>query len=233
MAKAMCLLALIFYCPYKTKAQLLGDFFSTSTTVSVGWNFIDDNAHAFDEILKKESYLISPFPTRIGIMKPIQGKLKFTISSGYAKMKPEYYGARFISPGHFFFVDLNCRYQINILNSRKNRMGYGANKRGGGFLDRMAISLFPISGIGYSYRKQTIFDKSSTLNFGFGLTFWLIQNKMGLTFQTLGKIGLQSPILHAGSNYINHSIYWSYVIKGKTNYSRVKRTKVIRSRLRL
>lgn len=233
MAKAICFMVLVLYCPYKAKAQLLGDFLSSSTTLCFGWNIIDDNAQAFDNLLKKESYLFSPIPSRIALIKPIQGKFKFALNLGYIKMDREYYKLRYINPGHFFYCDINFRYQFNILNSRKYRMGYGSIKKGITLRDQMAISVFPVLGIGYTYRKQTIFDKSTTLNFGMGITFWVIQNKIGLTLQTLGKVGLQSPILHAGSNYINHSVNWNYFIKGKTNYSRGKRTKIIKSKLRL
>lgn len=225
--------ALFLLTSYNSACQILGDFFSTSTTLNLGWNFIDDNAQAYNGLFKKDSYLTSPLPSRISIIKPIQGKIKAALNIGYTKMKPDYYRARYLSPGHFLFLDLNFRYQWNIINSQQFRMGMIRSLPSSSVFSQMAISAFPIIGLGYSSRSQTKFERSLTGNLGFGATFWLKQNKSGITFQTLAKVGIQKPIFHAGSNYINHSVSYVYVIKSKTRYRKGSRPKVIKSKQRI
>ncbi len=234
--KVVCLIlaiSMFLLTSYNSRCQILGDFLSTSTTLNLGWNFIDDNAQAYNGLFKKESYLSSPIPNRISIIKPIQGKIKAAFNIGYTKMQPEYYRARYLSPGHFLFLDLNFRYQWNIINSQQFRMGMMRNVPGASVFSQMAISAFPILGLGYSSRSQTVFERTLTGNFGIGATFWLKQNKSGITFQSLAKIGIQKPILHAGSNYINHSVSYVYVIKSKTRYRRGSGPKIIKSRQRI
>jgi len=218
---------------YKPACQILGDFFSTSTTLNLGWNFIDDNAQAYNGLFKKDSYLTSPIPSRISVIKPIQGKFKAAFNIGYTKMKPEYYHARYMAPGHFLFCDLNFRYQWNIINSQQFRMGMMRNVPGSSVLSQMALSVFPILGLGYSSRNQNAFARALTSNIGFGATLWIKQYKWGITFQSLAKFGIQKPILHAGSNYINHSVSYVYVIKSKTRYRKGIRSKIIKSRQRI
>jgi hypothetical protein len=76
------------------------------------------------------------------------------------------------------------------------------------------LNFFPVSGFGYTQRSQTEFAKAATFNFGFGGTLWLNKNKLGIVAQTMGKWGLQKPIIRAGSNYIHHSIGLIYVTDG-------------------
>lgn len=233
--KVVCLLlvyTLFLLTSYNSRCQILGDFLSTSTTLNLGWNFIDDNAQAYNGLFRKDSYLFSPLPSRISIIKPIQGKIKAGFDIGYTKMQQEYYRARYLSPGHFLFIDLNFRYQWIIINSQQFRMGMMRNVSSSSLISQMAISAFPILGLGYSSRSQTVFERFLTGNVGIGATIWLKQNKSGISLQTLAKVGLQKPIFHAGSNYINHSISFIYVIKSKTRYRKGSRPKVMKSKLR-
>jgi hypothetical protein len=218
---------------YNSQCQILGDFLSTSTTINLGWNFIDDNAQAYNGLFKKDSYLTYSLPSKISIIKPIEGKIRAALSIGYTKMQPEYYRARYLAPGHFLICDLNFRYQWNIINSQQFRMGMTRNLPGASVFSTMAISAFPVVGLGYTSRSQTVFDRTLTGNFGLGATFWLQQNKSGVTLEMMAKIGIEKPVLHAGSNYFHHSISYTHVIKSKTNYRRGKRTKIIKSRQRI
>ena len=222
----------IYSVTYNIRGQILGDFLSSSTTYILGWNFIDDDANAYGRFKDKTKFIASPIPSHLAISKPIQGKIKVSFNLGYAKMTKDYYPTRYLSPGHFIFTDLNFRYQINLLNSKQSRFPRNYKKKMN-LLDKMAFHCFPIMGFGYSYRTQTEFSKAATWNIGFGGTIWLVQNKFGLTWQGIGKIGVQKPFLHAGSNYITQSISLVYVQAGKSRYKRASRAKIIKSRTRI
>ncbi len=230
---ALCAIMMFLSSSYSSQCQILGDFLSTSTTINLGWNFIDDNAQAYNGLFKKDSYLTSLLPRKISIIKPVKGKFKASLNMSYTKMQPEYYSARYLAPGHFLICDLNFRYQWNIINSQQFRMGKMRTLSGASVFSAMAISAFPVVGLGYTSRSQTVFDRTLTGNFGLGATFWLQQNKSGLTLEILAKIGIEKPVLHAGSNYFHHSISYTHVIKSKTSYRRGKRTKIIKSRQRI
>ena len=206
-------------------AQFLGNFRSKPTTFQGGWNIIDDNANTYRELLKISSWYSDAFPGKFSAMKTLTGKLKGEVNIGFAKMKQSYYKDRYIYPGVFTCIDLNFRIQFNPFDRFFDNLYIP--RRGNSFGNRLSnggINLGPVFGLGFTSRTQTVFDRAMTFNIGVTGTYWIKRNKVGITLQSLGKIGLETPILFAGSNYFHHSVGVSYVVKGKL-YHRNKRYK--------
>jgi hypothetical protein len=202
-------------------AQFLGNFRSKPTTFQWGWNIIDDNANTYRQLVKIESWYSDFFPGKFSVMKTLAGKLKGEVNVGFAKMKQSYYKDRYIYPGVFTCVDLNFRVQFNPFNKFFDNLYIP--RRGNSFGNRLSnggINLGPIIGLGFTSRTQTVFDRAMTLNIGFTGTYWIKRNKVGITLQSLGKIGLETPILFAGSNYFHHSVGVSFVVKNQLYHKR-------------
>ena len=197
---------------------------STNTTVQVGWNIIDDNANSYGKLLSSESWYSDPFPGKISIMKSVSDELKVELNVGVSKMKRSYYGERYLNPGLFTCFDINIRYQINPLNDffknlwRRNSIL--------SYVSQGGITIEPIVGIGYTTRTQTVFSRSLTFNFGIGGTYWLKRNRVGISLQSVGKLGLDRNILKTGSNYIHHSCGLVWVVRGKNYYRNVQYKKI-------
>ncbi len=195
-------------------AQFLRNFRSKPTTFQWGWNIIDDNANTYRELININSWYSDAFPGKFSAMKTLSGKLKGELNLGFAKMKQSYYKDRYIYPGVFTCVDFNFRVQFNPLDKFFDNLYIP--RRGNSFGNRISncgINIGPIFGLGFTSRTQTVFDRAMSLNIGITGTFWFVRNKVGITLQSVGKIGLQTPFLFAGSNYFHHSAGISVVLK--------------------
>jgi hypothetical protein len=145
--------------------------------------------------------------------------LKGELNIGFSKMKESYYKERYVYPGVFTCVDLNFRIQFNPFDRFFQNLYYP--RRGKSLSNSISnggISITPILGLGYTTRTQTVFDRALTFNFGIAGTYWFKRNSIGITLQSVGKLGLQTPILTTGSNYIHHSAGVVYVHKGSRYY---------------
>jgi hypothetical protein len=190
---------------------------NSSTTYQIGWNIIDDNANSFGKILNKDSWYTDAFPGKISIMKSINSDWKVEGNLAVSKMKESYYSERYLNPGLFTCVDLNIRHQINPLNELFKGL-WRRNSKVMSVLSQGGVTFEPIVGVGYTYRSQTVFSRAITFNFGFGTTYWLKRNRAGIMVQSIGKLGLERNIIRTGSNYINHSLGFVWVVRPSIHY---------------
>lgn len=218
-SRVLCIGVFIFLSCTQLSAQFLGDFRSKPTTFQGGWNIIDDNRNSYQDLLDFKSWYSNAFPGKFSAMKTLTGKLKGEINIGFSKMKQSYYKERYVYPGVFTCVDFNFRIQFNPFDKFFDNLYYP--RRGKSFSNRVSlggISITPIIGLGYTTRTQTVFDKAMTFNFGIAGTYWIKRGKVGICLQSVGKWGLQTPIIKTGSNYIHHSAGVVYVYKGARYY---------------
>jgi hypothetical protein len=200
-------------------AQFLGNFRSKPTTYQGGWNIIDDNRNSYHDLLDFKSWYSNAFPGKFSAMKTLSGRLKGEINIGFSKMKQSYYKERYVYPGVFTCVDLNFRVEFKPFDKMFDNMYYP--RRGKSLSNRISnggISIGPVFGLGYTTRTQTVFDRAMTFNFGIAGTYWIKRGKVGVSLQSVGKMGLQTPIIKTGSNYIHHSAGIVYVYKGSRYY---------------
>jgi hypothetical protein len=214
---------LILFPTTKSSAQFLTNFRSKPTTFTGGWNIIDDNANTYRELVKINSWYSDAFPGKFSAMKTLTGKLKGEINLGFAKMKQSYYKDRYVYPGIFTCVDLNFRIQFNPFDRFFDNLYIP--RRGNSFGNRLSnggINIGPVMGFGFTSRTQTVFDRAFTFNIGFVGTYWIKRNDFGIVLQSMGKIGLETPLLFAGSNYFHHSVGFSYVVRNGLYQKRQK-----------
>ena len=215
------------------------DLINKPTTIQLGWHALDDDAKAYSKVFAVKNWSMLYFPTRLSFTKTIVSGLKAELALAYTKMnKSSYAPERYMSPGIFLNVDLNARYQytfeFDFLERLNGPKASGFNK----FISGLGLNVFALSGFGFSKRSQTEFANAATFNFGFGGTFWLVSSKFGITGQSTAKWGLQKPFLHAGSNYIHHSLGLVYVTEGNkmamssNRFKRARRPSRGRSRSR-
>ncbi len=196
-------------------AQFLRNFRSKPTTFQGGWNIIDDNRNSYQDLLSFKSWYSNAFPGKFSAMKTLSGRLKGEINIGFSKMKQSYYKERYVYPGIFTCVDLNFRIQFNPFDRFFDNLYYP--RQGHNLLNKMSlggVNISPLFGLGFTSRTQTVFDRSMTFNFGVAGTYWFVRNKIGITLQSVGKLGLETPLLKTGSNYIHHSAGIVYVSRG-------------------
>jgi hypothetical protein len=211
----------LFICTLTTvsHSQFLRNFRSKPTTFQGGWNIIDDNRNSYQDLLSFKSWYSNAFPGKFSAMKTLTGRLKGELNVGFSKMKQSYYKERYVYPGIFTCVDLNFRVQYNLFNRFFDNLYIP--RRGNSFGNRLSndgINIAPVFGLGFTSRTQTVFDRAMTFNFGFVGTYWFVRNKVGITIQSVGKLGLQTPFLKTGSNYIHHSAGIVYVSRGNLYY---------------
>jgi hypothetical protein len=212
------LLLIVVICVFQMRsfAQFsMMDFIFRPTTIQVGWHALDDDASAFKGLLKHQNWSMLYYPTRVTVSKTVVSNLKAELALAYTKMnKAAYASERYLAPGVFFCADLNVRYNFTISFPALERLDQPKATPLQKLASGLALNFFPVGGFGYSQRSQTEFAKAATLNLGFGGTLWLNKNKFGIVAQTMGKWGLQKPIVRAGSNYIHHSVGLIYVTDG-------------------
>jgi hypothetical protein len=212
------LLFIILICAFQVRsfAQFsMMDFIFRPTTIQVGWHALDDDAAAFKGFFDYKKWSMLYYPTRVTVSKTVVSNLKAELALAYTKMNQAAYSReRYLAPGVFFCADLNVRYNFTINFPALERLDQPKATPLQKFASGLALNFFPVTGFGYSQRTQTEFAKSPTFNLGFGGTLWLNKNKFGIVAQTMGKWGLQKPILRAGSNYIHHSVGLIYVTDG-------------------
>jgi hypothetical protein len=202
-----------------SQSQFLKNFRSKPTTFQGGWNIIDDNRNSYQDLLDFKSWYSNALPGKFSAMKTLSGRLKGELNVGFSKMKQSYYKERYVYPGIFTCVDLNFRVQFNPFDKFFDNLYLP--RRGKSFSNTLSnggISIAPVFGLGYTTRDQTVFDKAMTFNFGVSGTYWIKRGKLGLSMESLGKMGLQTPIVRTGSNYIHHSASIVYVHKGSRYY---------------
>ena len=202
-----------------SKAQFLRNFRSKPTTFQGGWNIIDDNRNSYQDLLNFKSLYSNALPGKFSAMKTLSGRLKGEVNLGFSKMKQSYYKERYVYPGIFTCFDVNFRIQFNPFDRFFDNLYYP--RQGHKILNKISeggVNLGPIFGLGFTSRTQTVFDRAMTFNFGFVGTYWFVRNKVGITIQSVGKLGLQTPFLKTGSNYIHHSAGIVYVSRGDLYY---------------
>ncbi len=206
-------------------AQFLKSFRSRPTTFQGGWNIIDDNRNSYQDLLNFKSWYSNALPGKFSAMKTLSGRLKGELNIGFSKMKQSYYKERYVYPGIFTCVDLNFRIQYNPFDKFFDNLYYP--RQGHTLMNKISeggVNIGPLFGLGFTSRTQTVFDRAMTFNFGAVGTYWFVRNKVGITIQSVGKLGLQTPILKTGSNYIHHSVGIVYVSRGNL-YLRSQRYK--------
>lgn len=207
------------------------EFLTRPTTIKLHSHAIDDDRNTFTGLLSLASWSKSYIPSRIVVGKTIQDKFKIDLGISYLKMSPVVYRERYVAPGTFFNTDLNVRYQINLGNSYFDKLFV---PRGNSFLNaisNMGFNIYPIVGLGYTKRSQTVYENSINLNVGGGFTMWFVRNRIGLNFESQGKLGIDSRMPIAGSNYFHHSAGLIIVTKS-SNYIGRSRRNIQRSRIK-
>jgi hypothetical protein len=202
-----------------SQSQFLKNFRSKPTTFQGGWNIIDDNRNSYQDLLDFKSWYTNAFPGKFSAMKTLTGRLKGELNVGFSKMKQSYYKERYVYPGIFTCVDLNFRVQYNLFDRFFDNLYIP--RRGNSIGNRLSnggINIAPLFGLGFTSRTQTVFDRAVTFNFGVVGTYWLVRNKIGITIQSVAKLGLQTPIIRTGSNYIHHSAGIVMVSRGNLYY---------------
>ena len=206
-----------------TYSQFLRNFRSKPTTFQGGWNIIDDNRNSYQDLLNFKSLYSNALPGKFSAMKTLSGRLKGEVNLGFSKMKQSYYKERYVYPGIFTCLDVNFRIQFNPFDRFFDNLYYP--RQGHNLLNKISlggVNISPLFGFGFTSRTQTVFDRAMTFNFGVAGTYWFVRNKIGITLQSVGKLGLQTPFLKTGSNYIHHSAGIVYVSRGDL-YNRSQR----------
>ena len=150
------------------------EFLTRPTTIKLQSHAIDDDRNSFSGLLSLSNWSTSFVPTKIVLGKTIQDKVKIDLGMAYLKMNPSIYKERYLSPGSFISTDLNIRYQINLASSFFDKLYV---PRGNAFLNsisNMGFNVYPIVGLGYTHRTQTVFRNSINLNVGGGFTLWFV-----------------------------------------------------------
>ncbi len=207
------------------------EFMTRPTTIKLQAHAIDDDRNTFKELLALSSWSKSYIPTRIVLGKTIQDRFKLDLAFSYLKMSPVVYRERYVAPGTFFNTDINFRYQVNLASSYFDKLYV---PRGNSFLNaisNMGFNIYPIVGMGYTRRSQTVYKNSVNLNIGGGFTLWFVRNRLGLNVESQGKIGIDSRMPIAGSNYFHHSAGLVIVTKS-SNYIGRSRRNIQRSRIK-
>ncbi|MEY2938886.1 MAG: hypothetical protein RL062_1475 [Bacteroidota bacterium] len=207
------------------------EFLTRPTTIKLQSQAIDDDRNSFSGLFTPQTWSKSYIPTKITISKTIQERLKVDWGLAYLKMNPSVYKERYLDPGVFFNTDINLRYQINFANNFFDRLYV---PRGNSFLNNisnMGFNVYPVFGVGYTLRTQTIFKKSINMNFGAGLTCWFKKNRFGINMESQAKVGIDSRMPISGSNYFHHSAGIVIVTKSN-NYIGRGRRNIHRTRIK-
>jgi hypothetical protein len=207
------------------------DFLTRPTTIKLQSHAVDDDRNTYRGLLTLSNWSKSYIPTRIVFGKTIQDKFKIDLGFSYLKMSPLTYRERYVAPGTFFNTDLNVRYQINLGSRYFDKLFV---PRGNSFLNALSnlgFNIYPIAGFGYTKRSQTVYKNSINFNFGGGFTMWFVRNRLGLNIESQGKLGIDSRMPIAGSNYFHHSAGLVLVTKS-SNYIGRSRRGIQRTRIK-
>ncbi len=207
------------------------EFLTRPTTIKLQSQAIDDDRNSFSGLFNPPTWSKSYIPTRITISKAIQEKLKVDLSLAYLKMNPSVYKERYLNPGIFFNTDINLRYQISFGNNFFDKLYV---PRGNSFLNsisNMGFNIYPMFGVGYTMRSQTIFKNSINMNVGAGFTCWFKKNRFGINIESQAKVGIDSRMPISGSNYFHHTAGIVIVTKSN-NYIGRGRRNIHRTRIK-
>lgn len=156
----------------------------------LGWNAVDDNGRPFKKLFAfRSAWNIRWYPTQASA--EIIGKNGLT------------YGALFnfniyktgkeinskVIAGSFPFLSFDgfAKYHFNAHIKMSKR-----------------YDPYIPAGLGYTLRFIGPYNSTFTFNIGAGINIWF-NEYIGINFQTLGKVGLRSPFIRNGSNYMQHS----------------------------
>ena len=177
--------------------------------IGVNWSAIDDNGHPIERIFDLgSSWNIAPFPSKIFVDRYFRYGWSAEISATYGILKSN----RIINDTIGIRSDL---YNIDISGKYSFYNAYAPRHRW--------IDPFFTFGGGYTYRPSAnTAQHAPTVNLGFGLNFWIINN-LGIQLHSTGKIGFTK---HA--SYFQHSagIVYRTTDKTRTNgYFGVRKNK--------
>jgi len=207
------------------------EFLTRQTTIKLQSHAIDDDGNTYKKLFTLSSWSKSYLPSRIVLSKTIQDKYKADLAISYLKMSPSIYKERYLSPGTFFNTDINFRYQINLGSRYFDKLYIPRGNSILNAISNMGFNIYPMIGLGYTNRSQTVYKNSVNFNFGGGLTIWFVRNRFGLNIESQGKMGIDSRMPIAGSNYFHYSAGLVIVTKS-SNYIARGRRKIQRTRIK-
>ncbi len=181
----------------------------SSWIFGLGWNIVDDNGSPFKKLFDvSNAWSMRWYPAQI--TAEVIGKKGWTFggSFSYDKYKSgKTINSQVISGSFLFFAfDGFAKYHLKEKIKMNPRFD----------------PYFPM-GLGYTLRFISPYNSTATFNLGFGINYWLGKN-VGINIQSVAKFGLRSPIIKTGSNYLQHSFGFVFVLDRsvKKRYSFVK-----------
>lgn len=176
----------------------------------LGWNIVDDNGSPFKKLFAaKSSWSIPFYPSQLSAEVIRKHGLSYGATFCFNRYKSgKLINSEIIGGRYFFFSwDAFAKYHLNehITTMKKQYDPY--------FL----------LGAGYTLRFIRPYNSTFTFNVGAGVNIWFTE-KWGINLQTIGKIGVRSPFLRNGSNYMHHSFSVVYIIDNspEKKYSKIK-----------
>lgn len=153
--------------------------------VSIGFNAVDDDGKAFEDVFKvKSNWIFLPMPSSISVGKKINNSFSAEFSENLNSYNTGDRKDKSIvtTPILFMSMDVFGKYHINSLYDNPK------------WLDP-----FVFIGLGGTLRGKS-FDPMPSL--GFGVTFWF-NDRLGLNLQSAAKFGVFSK---NSSSYLQHTI---------------------------
>ena len=179
----------------------------------LGWAAADDNGNSSPDF-SRGSFNYVKYPTVAIFGKVFGNSLRFEASSFYTKLNKSVYGSNYSGSGSMASFDVNVEYLLDVTKTRKDN--FLSKKK----LDGFSIEIYPLLGLGYTYRSlySDRLVNSMLFNVGGGMTVWFFKNRIGANIKSLGKFGVKSDFPSSGANYIQYTFSILYRMKNLNNY---------------
>ena len=177
----------LFAQPYKT----VKIFKPYKWMFGVSWSAIDDNGYKFERMFDLgSSWNIAPFPSKISVDRYFRYGWSAEASATYGILKNNRYVNDTIGlRSDLYNIDLSGKYSFYNAYAPKHRW----------------IDPYFTFGIGYTFRPSANTPPHApTVNLGFGLNFWIINN-LGIQLHSTGKLAFIPSFWNTHGNYFQHS----------------------------
>jgi hypothetical protein len=170
---------------------IMNNLKSSPWTFSLGWAAIDDDGQKFEGMFNaKDNWNYNLFPAQLTASKKMSEKLALDLGFTYVNYDAKNRnGENAYEEGTFWALDANTKYSLAKIKN---------------------FEIQTVQGLGYTRRDPGLDPKTTTLNTGISLNYWVKEN-WGISAHTQAKWGLAN--LADGGSYLHHGISLFYVAK--------------------
>ncbi|NBO23530.1 hypothetical protein EBU94_09380 [bacterium] len=181
-------------------------------SINLSMVMIDDDNSYTGNVFDWSNWSTTNVPSKLSVSTYFNENLSLEASGGFASLFHN--TERYKSPFRYEFFDVNLKLGANLKYSTS---GLSRDKK-------KVVSLYLIGGTGIQHISTLVEKTNQSLNIGFGIDVFILENFLSINAQSLGKFGVNykedssrgNVILHtAGISFHNGGIWRKFRDKKK------------------